>query len=158
MKAFAILSAGLLAACAPVATTTSQPTRNSAALSAGRPALDTFQNVGFSVLYSAPELFRASFVFLGGTVRDSSGYQSRLRLAPDYDAESRILVPHYYPTRNRYGVGVFPASGTYDVSVRCRIAGHAYTLTETFRPRTSWQVITPADAIPNYHWSRSMNQ
>jgi len=148
----------LLVACAPVATTTSQPTRNSAALSGGRPALDTFQNVGFRVLYSAPELSRASYVFLGGTVRDSLGYRSNLRPAPGYDAESRILFPHDYPTRNEHGVGVFPVSGTYDVSVRCRIAGHAYTLTETFSPHTSLQVVTPADAIPNYHWSRSMNQ
>jgi hypothetical protein len=158
MRAFTNLLCSLLAACAPVATTSSRPSRNSAALSSGRPALDTFQNVGFRVSYSAPELSRTSFVFLDGTVSDSSGYRSSLRPAPGYEAESGILVPHRYPTHNEHGIGVFPVSGTYDVLVRCLIAGRPYALREMFRPHTSWQIVTPADTIPNYHWSRSMNQ
>ena len=120
------------------------------ALSHNRPALDTFQNVGFRVAYNQP---LTTFKLLSGSVSNSSGYRSDIRKAPgrDYGDLAMILLPVSYPIQNKFGFGVLPQSDTYDVSVQCRINGHDYELEETFKPHTSWRIATPADAIPNWH-------
>src|SRR5262245_41957686 len=114
------LAAFALAGCAPVSSTYLVPTRNWGGSSHNRPALDTFQDVGFRVAYNQT---LTTFKLFSGNGSNSSGYRADLRKAPErvYGDLAMILFPVRYPTQNQFGIGVLPQSDSYDVSVQCRI-------------------------------------